>query len=147
MSTIPPEPLALHELISRYQVWWDVWPEYIFVNREKRQIGFDLELSGSHEHGSDYPEPGCGECRNIYSALHRIAEDLLQKEGENCTGQIEPFDQGVHYSRRHGNRPEVSLTIRILHKTALERPVDASEVRSLAAIQKRLEELGASQRR
>lgn len=135
--------LAPGELAERFRVCSDVWPDYTFVGHERRQIGFQLELSGTHEHGPEHPEPGCDECHEIYSALVRIAESVLPKENEDCTYQLEPYDQGLRYSARHGNRPEITLTVRILHRKAFDHPVDASEVRYLNEIQQRLEELGA----
>jgi hypothetical protein len=146
MSPGEVETSSVEELVARYEVCWEVWPEYTFVGHEKRQIGFQLELSGTHGPCPEHPEPGCEECQKAYSALRRIAENVLQPEGD-CAWQIEPYDQGIHFSRRHGNRPEVSLTIRILHGTGLQRPVDSIEIHCLNEAQQHLEKLGAARRR
>ncbi|HVA00537.1 MAG TPA: hypothetical protein VMV34_02675 [Terriglobia bacterium] len=135
--------LSASELAERFRICSDVWPEYTFVGHEKRQIGFQLELSGAHENGQEHPAPGCDRCREVYSALVRIAESVLPGENEECTYQLEPYDQGICYTARHGNRPEITLTIRILHRKGFDHAVDASEVRYLNEIQQRLEGLGA----
>jgi len=146
MSPTTQKPLNTKELVSRFHVCWDVWPEYIFIKHEKRQIGFALELSGTHGNVSEHPEPGCEKCREVYQALVQIAQEVLPRGDEDCTHQFEPYDSSIHYSSRHGNRPEVTLTIRIVHRKAFERPVDASQVQYLNELQQRLEEVGISQR-
>ncbi len=135
--------VSASELADRFRVCSDVWPEYAFVRHEKRQIGFQIELSGTHENGQEHTEPGCEKCQEVYSALVRIAETVLPRENDECTYQLEPYDQGLRYTTRHGNRPEITLTIRILHRKGFDHPVDASEVNYLNETQQRLEELGA----
>lgn len=139
------KPSNTKELISNFHVCWDVGPEYIYIKHEKRQIGFVLELSGAHENGSENPEPGCENCREVYQALVQIAQEVLPRGDEDCTHQFEPYDPSIHYSSRHGNRPEVTLTIRIMHRKAFERPVDASQVQYLNELQARLEAAGIRQ--
>jgi hypothetical protein len=144
MPSAPPSP-GTRELVERFRVCWEVWPEYTFINHEKRQIGFALDLSGTHEGGGEHPEPGCEKCLEIYQALVRIAEDVLPPEDQDTTCQFEPYDQGIHYSPRHRNRPEVVLRIRIMHRQAFERPVEAAQFRYLENLQQRLEEWGIGQ--
>lgn len=144
-STAQPSP-DTRDLVERFHVCRDVWPEYTFINHEKRQIGFELDLSGTYEGWEKHPEPGCGQCQEIYQALVGIAKDVLPPEDEDTTCQFEPYDQGIHYSPRHGNRPEVVLRIRIVHRQAFEQPVEAAQFRYLATLQQRLEEWGIGQR-
>lgn len=137
---------SISELINRFHVYWNVWPEYIFIKHEKRQIGFELDLSGAHGDGAEHPEPSCEKCREIYRALVQIAEDVLPRGKKDTSFQFEPYDQSIHYSARHGNRPEVVLKIRIIHRQAFERPVSVAQLQYLNELQKNLEERGASQR-
>lgn len=135
----------ISELVSRFQVYWDVWPEYIFIKHEKRQIGFELDLSGTFGDEVEHPEPGCEKSREIYQALVRIAEDVLPRGKDDTSHQFEPYDQSIRFSGRHGNRPEVTLRIRIVHRQAFERPVDAAQLQYLNELQKNLEERGVRQ--
>ena len=140
-STAPQSP-DIRELIQRFHVCWDVWPEYTFIKHEKRQIGFELDLSGTHEGGEGHPEPGCEKCLDTYQALLRIAETVLPTSNPDITQQFEPYDQGIHYSHRRGNRPEILLRIRIIHRKAFDQPVDDAQVAYLEDLQRRLEEWG-----
>jgi hypothetical protein len=142
MPSAAPKSPDTRELVERFHVCWDVWPEYTFINHEKRQIGFELDLSGTHERGEEHPEPGCEKCLEIYQALVRIAEAVLPSANQDTTHQFEPYDQGIHYSPRRGNRPEVVLRIRIIHRKAFRRPVDDAQLQYLEDLQRRLEEWG-----
>ena len=145
MPTTTHQSTDIRELAQRYHVCWDVWPEYAFINHEKRQIGFELDLSGTHNGGGEHPEPGCKKCLEIYQALVRIAQNVLPSGNSDVVPELGPYDQGIHYSARRGNRPEVVLRIRIVHRKAFERSVDAAEIRYLEKLQQRLEDLGIGQ--
>ena len=140
-------PAVLCELVQRYRVCWEVWPDYVVVAGRKRQIGFQLELSGTHERGVEHPTPGCQHCREVFAALQVIAVHILPREERPSVYQIESFEPAIHYSPMRRNRPEVSLTIRITHRNHFDRPVDECAVRCLEEMKQRLRELGASEGR
>jgi len=140
-------PAVLRELVQRYRVCWEVWPEYVFVGREKRQIGFALELSGTHDRGVLHPTPGCQHCRGVFAALQTIAVYIMPKEERPSRYEIETYEPAIHYSAARQHRPDVDLTIRILHRSGFERPMDECEVRCLEEMKQRLRELGACDRR
>lgn len=134
----------LKSLVQRFSVCWDTWPEFTYVEHVKRQIGFALELAGTHEAGVEHPEPGCPHCQHVYAALRQIAEWILPREQRPSSYNLSPFDQAIGYLPAHHNRPEITLTIRILHQGAdLEQPVDECEVRCREEMEKHLAELGA----
>lgn len=142
MPSATPQSRGLRELIEGFHVCWDIWPEYTFINHEKRQIGFELDLCGMHEGGEEHPEPGCPKCLETYDALVRIAEAVLPSANQGTTHQFEPYDQAIQYSSRRGNRPEIVLRIRITHRKAFKQAVDGAQLRYLEDLQRRLEEWG-----
>jgi hypothetical protein len=139
-------PAVLRELVQRHRVCWESWPEYLMVKREKRQIGFSLELSGTHERGVEHPSPGCQHCRAVYAALQTIAVYILPRELRPSRYEIESYQPAISYSVSRRNRPDVTLTIRIVHRQGYERPVDECEERCLEEMKQRLRELGACER-
>ncbi len=147
LETKPPRatPSSLADLVGRFQVCWEVWPEYAIVRGEHRQIGFAVVLAGTHERGVAHPVPGCTHCHAVFEALQEIALSVLPCDDRPSVHRVSGYDQAIHFppSRRH--RPEVVLTIRILHRGDVERPVDECEVRCLAEIKDRLRALGASE--
>ncbi len=145
MNTAQVDTKNLQELVRRFRVCWDVWPEYVVVGKETRQIGFELELSGTHEAGVEHAVPGCEHCQHVYAALCRIAEWILPKEERPSRYDMEPYEPSLRYSASRDFRPDVALTIRILHRTDGLAPVDACELRCLEEMKQRLREVGASQ--
>ncbi len=133
----------LKELVRRFRVCWKVWPEDAFVGDQKRQIGYQLELAGTHEPWVEHPEPGCEHCQRIFAALRDIADWILPREERPSTYEIGPYDQAIRYMPMRRNRPDVILTVRILHREGYERPVDECEDRCLKEMEGRLKELGA----
>jgi hypothetical protein len=137
----------LAALVRRYRVCWEVWPEDIVAEGKVRQVGFELELSGTPEGGTDQFAPGSQACRQVYNALHGVADWILPKEQRPSMYEVGPYAQALRYSAVRSDRPDVTLSVKILHRSGFDRPVDACEVRCLEEMKQRLTQLGACQRR
>jgi hypothetical protein len=136
-------PSNLKELVERFQICWEALPDYYYVKKEKRQIGFTLELTGTHERGVEHPEPGCQHCHHVRMALQEVADSVIPKESRDSDYDIVPYDQSIQYTAARKFRPDVSLRIWIRHRSGFDRDVDACEVRCLNEMKQRLKELGA----
>jgi len=134
---------GLAELVQRYQVCWEVWPEYT-VDHTMRQVGFELELSGSDK--EIRYNPTCPECSQIRGALEAIATWILDQKDVELTLELSHREQSISYSGSRGNRPDVTLAIRILHRTGFSDPVDQCEIHYLELLKTRLRQLGACER-
>jgi hypothetical protein len=131
---------GLSSLVQRYQVCWEVWPEHLTVGQTIRQVGFELELSGSDK--CIEFNPTCPECLLIRSALETIANWICERD-ENVTLEFSHHEQSISYCAARGNRPDVTLAIRILHRTGFNAPVDRREISYLERMKIRLRQLGA----
>ena len=134
-------------LVEHFRICWEVWPEYTVESHEKRQIGFSLELYGTHESHVEHPTPGCADCLRVFTALQTIAAYILPEEGRPSAYRIGIYDVAIRYAPKRGNRSDVMLPIKILHRHEFERPVDQCEVGCLNEMKQRLQELGAPQGR
>jgi hypothetical protein len=67
----------------------------------------------------------------------------MPKEERPSKYEVSIFDQAIRYSAAHGNRPDVQLTIRILHREHWDNPIDECETRCLKEMEDRLSEIGA----
>jgi hypothetical protein len=132
----------LRELVQRFRVCWKTWPEYIYSGHERRQIGYELELAGTHEFGLSHPEPGCEHCQHVFFALRQIATYILPRQKRASMYEIGPFDQAIRYSGLHSNRPDIVLKLKILHRNGYDQPVDECEDRCLREVEQSLRELG-----
>ena len=147
MTSNVDKELDTKKLVERFRICWEVWPEYMIVRGEKRQIGYALELSGTHEPGVEHPSPGCEHCVRVYDALQAIASHVIPKDRRLSRHDIGIYDHAIHYSRKRRERPEVSLTVQISHRTGFEQPVDECENKCLNEMKAHLRELGASEGR
>lgn len=130
------------QLVTEHQVCYEVWPEYLMVQGNKVQVGFSLELCGTHGHERSQPLPGCSQCYQVYEDLRRIADWIKPREKRPSYYEIQPYDRALHQSIRRRFRSEVSLTIRILHRQGFDRPVDECEELCLKEMREKLAELG-----
>ena len=137
---------VLADFVKRYQVCSEVWPEYLMVDGKERQVGFELELTGTPEPGTDHVGPGCPACRRVYAALHAVADWILPKEERPSRYEVGPYEQALRYSAVRGSRPDVTLSLKILHRRGFDQPVDQCEVRCLEEMNQRLKQLGACER-
>ena len=136
----------LKTFVNKHQVCWEVLPEQIPIIEDRPlQVGFDLRLYGTHGI-EDHPVPGCEKCKTIYKGLRKIAKRIIPKEGRPSRYEIEIFDSAIRYDRVRSNRPDVCLTIKILHRSDLEQPVDACELQCLQEMKEGLSLLGAREK-
>ncbi len=147
-ETAAPETLErLKALVREHRVCWEVWPEQLAGGgRGPLQVGFDLVLNGAHAHDTDQPSPGCEKCRTIFEHLREIAEWIVPKVERPSRYDIQIFDHAIHFAPERRNRPDVALTIKILHRSGIDRPVDECEVLCLNEMKVKLSQIGAQYR-
>ncbi len=133
----------LRELVRQHKVCYEVWPGY-HIDREGRkiQIGFELDLIGTHYCPEHIPEPGCAECLKVYDDLKQIALWIIPKEERDSCYEIGIFDAAIHYASQRKSRADIVVPIKILHREGFDRPTDACEVKCLNEMEEKLKELG-----
>jgi hypothetical protein len=131
---------GLRAIVEKHTVRYQVWPHYEMQDGKRVMIGFDLELHGTHDHGSTRLSPGCHLCTETFADLQQIAEWILPKEERPSRYELPPFDQSLHGSSR--GPFEIVLPIRIEHRHDFFGPVDDCEQRCLKEMEHSLVELG-----
>lgn len=135
---------ALKELVTRHQVCFETYPIWhVLPGGGKVQIGFELDLIGTHDHPRKPPSPGCAECHTVYRALITIAQAILPPSDRPSRYAIEPYDVSISFSPRRKMRKDVSLAIDVMHRDRFDCPLDECEVRCLAEMKERLKQIGA----
>jgi hypothetical protein len=133
---------ALKGLITKYRICWSTYPERALVDETLRQIGFRLELYGTHPPDVVHADPGCVHCHEVWTALKTVADSITPPRERDLEYDIETFDDAIHYSKLRKSRPDVELHIQIIHKSGFG-PVDECENRCLNEMTTKLERLGA----
>jgi hypothetical protein len=138
----------LKSIARLHRVCWEVLPEeFVMADGHLLQVGFNLMLYGAHDHDTDSPLPGCPQCQVIYSHLREIAEWIVPKVDCPSRYEIEFYDDTVRFDPMRGNRPDVTVTIKILHRSRFDAPVDQCEVFCLHAMEGKLLQIGAQYQR
>lgn len=138
----------LKDFVRQHRVCWEVLPEQLVVEGGQiLQVGFNLNLCGAHAHDSDRPRPGCEQCVVIYRHLREIAEWIVPKDERPSRYEIEIFDSAVRYDPVRDNRPDVTVTIKILHRSQVDAPVDQCEVFCLHEMEEKLSQIGVQYQR
>ncbi len=124
MSTVATES-KFNGLLSNYDVFWHLWPQRAVIDREVRQVGFELELMGSHSLDPSHLDPGCPQCRRVRSVLLAVAEyladQLLPNLLESVTYDIDPHSTCVVCPAGLANRPCVIVSVVVTHTQAFAR--------------------------
>jgi hypothetical protein len=136
----------LNTTLNGYFVGCNVWPVYIPINGERRQIGFEVELVGSHSTDPHHFHPGCLECNRVRLKLLTVAETVIAslaptlRQSVRC--EIHARRASILYWPRLGNRSFVSVGIQIFHQHGFDCPIDRSEIATLNDVKESLAQLG-----
>ncbi len=130
-------------LVKKHRVCWEVWPLfYLDNNGNKVQIGFDLEIFGTHCDEHETAEPGSQESAEILQDLKEVAESSIPQEKHYCRSEVQVFDNLIQFSPQRKFRDDFTVGIKITHRSGYDRPVDTCEIECLKEIEEKLTELG-----
>jgi hypothetical protein len=135
--------LQIKHFVEQFRVCWETYEEHTVVKDKIRETGFELDLFGTHEPGTEHISPGCANCKQVQLGLRQIADWILPHEERPSIYEVSMDEQSLTYSNHRRNRPDVQLTIRILHRRDFEKPIDDCEKRCLQEMKTRLAEIGA----
>ena len=76
--------------------------------------------------------------------LREIVSYVMPKDDTNCTVEILPFDNSVHEAPVRHLRPEVEVTLKVIHRCGFAQPLDQEEEKCLKDLESRLQALGIS---
>lgn len=148
VSLFDGNPPFLADLVKRYHVCWEAWPEYSMIGGQERQTGFELELSGTHESATQHIGRGCPACRQIYRALHALTEWALPGQAQRSMYQIGPYEVALRFSAPHGcgsngilsAKIDVALKVKVLQLKGFDQSAGLRETKE------NLSELGTGER-
>ena len=102
--------------VSEYGLFWQLWPQFEQPNGERRLLGLEVELVGSHTSNLDHFDPACPMCHHVRSLLLRIA-DLMIRDAVLSRYplyyNIDSHSNSILCLPSLGNRPAVSVSINV----------------------------------
>ena len=132
---------TLKEWVRRHRVTWELGAWQELVDHRPTTAGFELRLFGQHGPHSG-ASPGCEQCVSLYEKLRAIALAVFPTEHRPTRYEVEPFAASLHLRPESEWKPEVQLTVHIVHRDGYLRPLDECEKRCAEEIQKALRSLG-----
>ena len=103
-------------VITEYGVFWQQWPEFEQTDGERRLVGLEVELIGSHASNNSHLDPSCRLCQRVRLVLLGIAylmvEDL-RGGGNSLTYNVDSHSNSILCLPVLGNRAAVSVSINV----------------------------------
>ena len=112
MTTLALNP-RVQSLVTEYGVFWQFWPQFEQTHGERRLVGFEVELIGSHMSDLNHVDPACPTCRHVRSVLLAIT-DLMPGEfalSRSLTYDIDSHSNSILCLPALGGRSAVSVSI------------------------------------
>lgn len=145
----------LRDTVAKHKVVFELRPAYAIVDGQRRQVGFDVELCGTHGQGvldgsEPQPVPGCERCLAVFHDLVEIAKAVLPPSDRPTGYYVAPFDHSLHYFKKrrpsaNRDRPDVMLTVEVRHREGFDRDIDPCESRCVQEIIAGLRALGVQE--
>lgn len=107
----------VQSLVAEYSVFWQFWPQFEQIHGERRLVGFELELIGSHTSDLNHLDPACPACRHVRSVLLAIALAMPRETSfrrNYLTYNIDSHSNSILYLPALGNRSAVSVSIYVV---------------------------------
>jgi hypothetical protein len=134
----------LRQSVERFKVCWEAFPEMAGANHELRQIGFFVELYGTHDQPNVVPTAGCRYCIPVLQALLAIADFVVPDDWREALDAVRAHS-GIEYANERGGRPDIVVAVTMIPRR--NRVPDLNAIAScLDAIRRRLQDLGANER-
>lgn len=106
----------VQSLVTEYGVFWQSWPQFEQTHGERRLIGYEVELIGSHNSDLNHLDPACSTCRHVRSVLLAIAE-AIPEEGtigrNSLMYNVDSHSNSILCLPALGNRSAVSVSIHV----------------------------------
>lgn len=103
-------------VITEYGVFCHQWPEFEQTDGERRLVGLEVELIGSHASNNSHLDPSCRLCHRVRLVLLGIAylmvEDL-KGSGNSLTYNVDSHSNSILCLPALGNRAAVSVSINV----------------------------------
>ena len=104
----------VQSLVTKYGVFWQFWPQFEQTNGDRRLVGFEVELIGSHKSDLNHVDPACPSCRQVRAVLLAIADLMpsqLTLSRNSLTYNIDSHSNSILCLPALGNRSAVWVSI------------------------------------
>ena len=103
-------------VVNEYGIFWQHWPEFEQTAGERRLVGLEVELIGSHASNNSHLDPSCPMCHHVRLVLLGIAYLMVQDlggSGNSLTYNVDSHSNSILCLPALGNRSAVSVSINV----------------------------------
>ena len=111
----------VQSLVTEYGVFWQFWPQFEQTHGERRLVGFEVELIGSHASDLNHVDPACSTCRHVRSVLLAMADSMpgeLIFSQNSLAYHIDSHSNSIVCLPALGNRSAVWISIYVFMNQA-----------------------------
>jgi len=138
--------LALREIVEHFQIRWGVAPLQESDSGEGVEIGFVLELSGTHEPGADHMARTCRHCANLMLALRIIGDWLFPPQGNCSFCEVQAYSNFVRGDQQRQSEASSTRALRLVSHLGTRCQLGACHVWCMTKMTERLNRIGAVER-
>jgi hypothetical protein len=138
--------LSLRGIVERFQVTWAVTPLHESHSGESVEIGFVLELNGTHEPVADHVGRTCRHCANLMLALKIIGDWLLPPQGKCSFCEVQAYSDFVRAEQKYQAEACSTRALRLVSHLGTLCQLGACHVWCMTKMKARLNRIGAVER-
>ncbi len=138
--------LALREMVGHFQITWGVTPLHESDPEGGTEIGFVLELNGTHEPVPDHAERSCHHCANLLLALRIVGDWLFPRQGKCSFCEVQVYHNFVCGDEGVQARPCSTRALRLVSQPETHCRFGACHVWCMTKLTERLSRIGAVER-
>lgn len=134
--------LALTEIVEHFQITWGVTPLHESAAGESVEVGFVLDLHGTHEPAANHRERTCQHCANLMLALRIIGDWLFPPQGKCSSCEVQAYNNFIRGDQQ--GQPEACSTraIRLVSHLGARCPLGACHAWCMTKMTERLNAIG-----
>jgi hypothetical protein len=138
--------LALREMVEHFQITWGVSPLHQADSGVSVEIGFVLDLNGTHEPVADHAERSCRHCANLMLALKIVGDWLFPRQGKCSFCEVQVYHNFV-CGDEHGQGQECATrALRLVSQPETRCQLGACHAWCMTKLTERLNRIGAVER-
>jgi hypothetical protein len=137
---------ALREMVEHFQITWGVTPLHESDSGESIEIGFALDLNGTHESAADHAGRTCRQCANLMLALKIIGDWLFPRQGKCSFCEVQAYHNFIRGDEQVQAQACSTRTLRLVSHLGTRCQLAACHVWCMTKMTERLNRIGAVER-
>jgi hypothetical protein len=111
---------CLRDLVHMFRISFRLRPTYVSLASDRPEIGFEMELVGTHAMVGQHVHGGCAQCLRVLLVLLELADQSLPGEGTAARHIGTRCEKLIRYASSGGDRPEVALGMTVVRGASRE---------------------------